>query len=285
MRPKRRLRRVHYLLLALVGVYFGVCWALSGQYLSPRRHVTAPPDWMTEATWGGERCFVSARLAAGKPVPVVFVLAHGLGGDRSSFIATANTLDKAGYGVILPPMPGQDVNTEDRIGFGVEESALLAKIADEARRRPGNPKIIVGGVSMGGAAAWLATARTKTDGVITESAFADAEQAAEDFLNSRIKGGALMLRPVVVFGGWRSGIALGKIRPVDAARDYQGPSVVIHAGEDRTIPLGHGERLAEAARTELLIVPNVAHAYARAPDPESYDRRFLDLAARVLERP
>ena len=282
MRRKGLWRRVLYIALAVVGLYLGACWALAGKYLQPTRYVAELPHWMREAQWGGQTCFVSPRLAEKKTVPVVFVLAHGLGGNRSSFTETARTLDGAGYGVILPPMAGQDVSTEDRIGFGVEESDLLAKIVGEARALPGHPKVIVGGVSMGGAAAWLTTAKVPVDGVITESAYAEADRAAEDFLNSRIKGGSIFLRPVVIFGGWRSGIALKEIRPVDAARGYRGPSVVIHAGNDGLFARAHAEELAEAARTKPIYFDGVGHAHGRELEPERYDGFFLDLARRVL---
>ncbi len=271
-----------YALLGFVGLYLGACWALSGKYLRPTRYVAQAPTWMKTERWGGQECFVSSRISAKKPMPLVFVLAHGLGGNRTSFTETARTLDKAGYGVILPPMSGQDVSIEPRIGFGVEESDLLAKIVNEARALPGNPKVIVGGVSMGGAAAWLSTTKTPVDGVITESAYSEAEQASEDFLDSRVKGGSFFLRPVVIFGGWRSGIALSKIRPVDAARTYRGPSVVIHAADDKLFPHSHAEALAEAARTEPIYFANVGHAYGRSLEPERYDGLFLELGERVL---
>lgn len=271
-----------YTLLGIVGVYLGACWAMSGQYLSPARRLASVPAWMRVKTWGGQECFVSPALAEGKPVPLVFVLAHGLGGSRDAFTETARTLDQAGYGVILPPMPGQDSNAAPRIGFGVEESELLAKIVTEARALPGHPKVIVGGVSMGGAAAWLTTQRVPVDGVITESAYAEADRAANDFLNSRMRGGAILFHPVVVFGGWRSGIGLGQIRPVDAAREYRGPATVIHAGNDQLFARAHAEELAEAAHTTPIYLAGTGHAHARDLEPEHYDGLFLDLARKVL---
>ena len=137
-------------LLALFGIYLGACFALSGTYLSPKRVLAVKPPTLVQANWGGQECFVTPKLARGEPVPVVFVLAHGLGGSRAMFSEEAEVLDRAGYGAILPPMPGQDVNTLPTVGFGVTEADLIAKIAEEARALPQKPKIVIGGVSMGG---------------------------------------------------------------------------------------------------------------------------------------
>ncbi len=269
-------------LLVLLGLYLGACFALSGRYLSPKRRLTTVPAGMALGTWGGQECFVTPRLARGERVPVVFVLAHGLGGGRDSFAGVAQTLDRAGYGAILPPMPGQDANPAPRIGFGVEEADLLVKIAEEARGLPGAPKVVVGGVSMGGAAAWLASEKAPwVSGVVTESAYTDMATATDLYLGRLFPGSVVALRPVVWFGTLRSGIAIGSIRPIEAAGRWKGPSVVMHAGADGLFPVSMGDRFAAAAGTRDEVFPGAAHAFCRESDPGRYDALFLGLARKV----
>lgn len=280
---RKKIRKVLWTLLALFGVYLGACFALSGKYLSPRRKVADKPADMVVAEWGGQECFVTARLARGERVPVVFVLAHGLGGNRGAFVETAETLDRAGYGAILPPMSGQDVNPEPTVGFGVKEADLIVRIAEEARALPQGPKVIIGGVSMGGAGAWLATKKLPwISGVITESAYTDMPRATDRFLGRLFPGAVYLLKPVVWFGSLRSGIAIETIRPVDAAKEWRGPAVVIHAGDDGLFPVEMGEELAGATGTKLEIFPRAGHSLSRTVAPERYDRLFLNLAERAL---
>lgn len=262
-------------LLGSFAVYLGACAALAERYLTPPRSIPARPAWLREREFGGTPAWVTPGLERAK---VVFVLAHGLKGNRLAFAEVARTLAANGYGAILPAMTGQDANPAPRVGFGGAEAELLAKVADEARRLPGRPKIVLGGVSMGGAAAWLATEKTRADGVITESAFADFPDAAGFTLDRFMPYGRYVLAPVILIGGWRSGIAIRDIVPERAAAAFAGPSVVMHVAGDRVVPFSHGERLARAARTPLVVVRGADHALARSADPATYDRRFLRIA-------
>ncbi|GEM_PF-669298 len=281
MRRKRRFRRLVYFVVGLFLAYIAVCWYLSGQYLSPPREAAGPlPDFdndaMIETKGGPNPTWVSKNIDS---APVVFVMAYGNGGVRSSFSDLARDLIAHGYATVVPCMPGQDASPEPRIGFGVTESRTLLDTVRWVRsKRPDHPKVILYGVSMGGAASWLSVVSDPpVDGIVTESAYAELAPTVEQFFNRSLPGGSVIFRPVVWFAQWRSGRRVVDVVPARPAMLWQGrPALIIQAGDDRLVLPKQGEELAGVTGGEYWLIPGAVHANCYEHDPKAYVGRLVE---------
>ncbi len=150
-RPNRRWRKVLYLLLGMAGAYLWLCFGLASRFLSPHREVAVDdqgldtPSIPTQA--GPTPSFVTPGLGKGK---VLFVFAHGYGGNRDHWSDLLRRLHANGYDAIAPSMPGQDLSPDKTVGFGPEEARVLLAAVRWARPRYKEPpKVVLVGLSLG----------------------------------------------------------------------------------------------------------------------------------------
>jgi len=272
--------------LGLLLVYPLLCWQLAKSYLSPLvgdagpvpkglRAVDLPLKSGTQPTW------TNVEPGEAPARGVTFVFAHGYGGDRGHWRELGAEMAHRGYGVVIPTLPGHRDVRDRTTGFGLKEAQRLKEVVDAI----GQPKVVLVGVSMGGAACWLATeAGAKVDAVVTESAFANFEEAMNRWFSRKAPGAPVYLRPVVWFASSMSGLDPSQVVPVRAAEKWRGrPALVIQAGDDDLIDRSHAERLAAAADCPTWIVPGARHAQvAGVAMPEFAGR--LEGVARMVGR-
>lgn len=283
MRRKRRFKRLGYFLGGLALAYFALCWYLAGEYLSPPRIAGGiTPSWVNDVnieTHGGANpTWVTKKFDT---APVVFVLAFGNGGIRGSFTELTHDLVAKGFAAVTPCMPGQDASPEKTIGFGRAEARTLEDTVAWVRsKRPDHPKIVLYGVSMGGAACWLtASDNTPVDGIVTESAYAELAPTVAQFFNRAMPGGNAFFRPVVWIAQWRSGLRVSDVNPVRSAEAWRGrPALVIHAADDDLVSPKQGEQLAAATGAEYWLVAGAKHAQCYEKDPKAYVARLVAFA-------
>lgn len=276
-------------MLLLVGVvlaYLVVCFLLARGYVYPVRFTAPQPPNFCELRFAGASgadrvVWASPGLARG--VRTVFVFAHGYGGTRGDWAETMEALSQKGMGSVAIAMPGQDASPDSGVGFGLKESRAIQDTAAWVRQEFGAERVVVVGLSMGGAAAWLAGAEAShlIDAIATEGAFAQLDEAMGSWFDGILPLGSWVLRPVPLFGRMISGIDPASIRPVDAASGWTKPSLVIHGEQDSLIPRRHAERLAQASGAAVWWVPDAAHAQCQVLAPEAYVRRLVELAERV----
>jgi len=285
MLKKKRGRKMLIGLGSFLGIYFIVCFVLAWTYLHPPRQVMPTPadlsDVMIPTDGGPDPAFVTPGLAQSKASPVVFIFAHGYGGDRSGWTDLMSALEKQGYESIAPAMPGQDASPESTVGFGPKEAKVLVNTVAWVRQHALNkPKIVLVGVSMGGAAAWLASEMDPSvDGVITEGAYARFDEAMKGWFEGRAPGSSVYLRPVVWFASWMSGGKPSDIRPVEAAAKWKGrPALVIHGDADTLMPLSFAQQLSSAAGCELWRVRRATHAHCVDVAGPEYVKRLVVFA-------
>jgi pimeloyl-ACP methyl ester carboxylesterase len=289
-----RLRRIWVrivLYLALgVGAYVLLCWWLARGYVSPIRAVSSPPPSAVseELPFGAYPIPVWATpgLARGEPsANALFVLVHGYGGNRGSWADAFEELHRRGYGVVVPEMPAHGTNADPRSGFGPKEADVLLEVTRWARSRiPKGTRVVAVGLSMGGAACWLASQREPAafDAIVSESAFADLESVQRHWFSKLLPGGTIVLAPVTWFGRKIAGVDPAHVRPVEAAAKWKGrPALVIHAAQDRLMPREHAERLAAAAGCELWEIPGAGHAEGYFVAKHEFLRRLETLARRL----
>lgn len=279
---KRRVVWVAVVLSLLGLLYGGVCWILAEGYVSPVRLAEDPrPEWLLEVeilSEGGDIPAWSSLDSAESDRPV-FLLAHGYGGNRAYWNPLVEELRAYGD-VVVPAMAGQGASRKDQVGFGLTESRELIDCAEWVRARFPGRKIALIGVSMGGAACWLAAERRPElfNAVITEGSFMSLEAGSRDFLSVSIPGGATIFRPIILMAERKSGITADQVVPVRAAESWKGkPALIIHGGEDRMFRVEHAEALARATGAEIWEVPAARHAEVTKLEPVEYARRAVEL--------
>jgi len=269
----------------LVVVYLLGTFLAARGYLRPIRWVPVTPIWVEEVkiptSAGPNPAWVTLELTK-KPHEVVFVLAHGYGGNRQTWSGLMREFGPLGWSAVAPCMPGQDASPAPEVGFGKKEAETIVETVAWVRKVAPRSKVVLMGLSMGGAASWLASeADPSVDAVVTDAAFARFDEAMNAFLSLRVKGGDVILHPVVWFARGMSGLDPTSIVPLDSALKWRKPALVIQGADDTLVAPSHAQRLAAASGAELWMVPGAHHAQCFEVDSRGYLRHLEELVKRI----
>lgn len=287
MKAKNR-KRLWIRLVIYLGVlplfYFGLCWFLASGYVKPSRNVAQlKPDSMGEVTIDhaphGLVAWASQSLIDGEPKhDTVVILVHGYGGNRDHWPSLIEYLE-VGAEIVAPAMHGQDASLAEKVGFGPGEAAEIISAAQWARKQYDDPpRVVLFGVSLGGSACWLAVGESPElfDAVVSEAAFTTLDKATEEFFDSNFGNLAGVMQPVVWFSNRQAGIDPSTVRPIDAAKEWDGPALVIHGNADTLLGTPNADQLVAASGAELWLVDGLRHAQLAGEQAE-------ELAGRILE--
>ncbi len=290
MKPGIRKRLIGYPLFFLT-LHITGCLFLANVYLKPARRIPSTPQLLNDATvptpYGGDPAWVTPGLSVEHPTAkVVFVMSHGYGGTRAAWRGIIEKIHEAGYEGIAPAMPGQDASPEPMVGFGLREAKTIVRTVQWVRGRYSagtQPKIILLGVSMGGAASWLASEQIpdQVDAVITEGAYARFDTAMDQWFDSAVPGGSFLMRPVVFFARRIGGIDPSTIVPVNAAAKWKKPALVIQGDLDTLILNTNAVQLSTAAACPLWHVRGATHANCYLADEKGYMSHILAVAKQI----
>ena len=260
-----------------VGLYFGACYKLAmGLIHMPRSKPEKPSEFAVWQPVKDVNAWVTPSIVEGKR-DTVFVLCHGLGGDRGYYANTGLELQKRGYQVVILPMTGQDDNPSETVGFGPAESELIRQTVRALKAE----RIILVGCSLGGAAVWLASDEPGVSAVVSDSAFARLDDACKAWLKKDIAGGDYFLRPVIWFGTAKVGVNPSEVNPVEVARKWSTsrPALVIHGEQDRLFSLNNADELSKASGANLWVVPDKGHA--QPVDDLAYIDVLVEIASKT----
>lgn len=284
-RRKGRRKVWALVLLGLLGAYAGAVYAMARVYVSPPRQIDAAPAGTTIIDTPGPGYELSV-WTNGVPLrtdtPAAVVLVHGYGGSAAAWTPIQSRLRSAGVPAFAPEMRAHGRSRADRVSFGPGEADEVLAVVRWVRASSPTCRVVLVGISMGGAACWLAVAKAPDSihAVMSEGAFALLEPVTDRYLERVVPGGALLLAPVKWLGRRWTGVDPATVNPVEAARAWRGrPALVAHGGRDRLIPFADAEALAKAAGCGLWAVPSARHAHVLDADPDGYARRVLELAA------
>ncbi|MBL8067453.1 MAG: alpha/beta fold hydrolase [Armatimonadetes bacterium] len=256
--------------LALPGgvlLYLGGCWVMARAYVSPVRLSPGPvPSYMREVLFAGDGYSIPAwRGGSGQDV---YLCVHGYGGCQSSWNALSTELVPWAEVVAIATM-GQTRSPAKGVGFGEGEAIEVIAVA-EALAAEGK-RIHLAGVSMGGAACWIA-AGSRPDlfaSVTTEAAFARLDWASEEFLSVSVPFGATIFRPIILMAERSKGIRGHEVRPADAAASWKGPCLILQSRDDGMFSPRHAEALSQATSQPVWWFEGLKHGeifLERAPE-------------------
>lgn len=284
---RRKGRRKVWLLvfLGLFGAYAGAMFAMARAYVSPPRQIDTAPSGVTiiETPGPGYPLSVWSNGVPLEPgTDACVILVHGYGGSAAAWTPMQSRLASAGVPSFAPEMRAHGRSRAERVSFGPGEAEEVLSVVRWVREQSPKCRVVLAGISMGGAACWLAAAQApeSVHAIMSEGAFARLAPATDRFLDRVVPGGSVLLAPVKWLGRRWTGVDPATVNPVEAAASWRGrPACVAHGGRDRLIPFADAEALAKAAQCELWAVPSARHAHVLDADPDAYARRILELAA------
>ena len=294
--PRRRtipryVKRILTLALTALLVVTITAWVLGGRLCAPNPQEVGqlPPDLTGHsiefASESGSQLhgwFIPGEAGRG-----TIVLMHGVRATRSSMIGRARFLSRAGYSVLLFDFQAHGESKGDQIGFGYLESKdAQAAVAFAHRERP-DEKLGVIGVSMGGAAALLASPPLEVDAMVLESVYPTMDEAIANRLKVSLGDWAGVLTPLL---SWqfrpRLGVSTDALRPIDQVGKVSVPKLFIAGADDQYTTLDESKRLFEAAAApkELWVVEHAAHVDLHQVAGAEYEKKILDFFKGNLSR-
>src|SRR5262245_3517174 len=213
------------------------------------------------------------------------VLLHGFRGDRRQMLGRATFLNQAGYSVLLFDFQAHGESPGKRITIGhLESRDAIAAVEFMKRNCPGQ-KIGAIGLSMGGAAAALASPALEVDALTLEMVYPDIERATANRMERYLGGWARGLAPLLIMQlPLREGIDAAMLRPVDRVGAIKAPKLFIAGAKDRHTKLAESLELfaASSEPKELWVVEEAAHGDVHSVAKEEYERRILDFFEKRL---
>ncbi|HEY8459096.1 MAG TPA: alpha/beta fold hydrolase, partial [Blastocatellia bacterium] len=187
-------------------------------------------------------------LIPGRQGAGAVALLHGFRGDRRQMLGRAAFLSKAGYGVLLFDFQAHGESRGKQITIGYLESRDAQASVEFIKRNCPGEKVGVIGLSMGGAAAVLASPALEVDAMVLEMVYPDIERATANRMERFLGAWARGLTPLLVNQlPLRAGIGKEALRPIDRVGAIKAPKLFIAGAKDRHTKLDESRELFAAA--------------------------------------
>ena len=226
--------------------------------------------------------FIPGRKGAG-----AIILLHGVRANRLSMLDRARFLSRAGYSVLLFDFQAHGESTGEHITFGYLESRDALAGTSFLRSNAPDERVGLIGVSMGGAAALLASPPLEVNAMVLEAVYPSIEQAISNRLTMRLGGWSGCLTPLL---SWqlkpRLGIDADVLRPIDKVGKVSVPKLFIVGAEDQHTTLEESRRMFDAASEpkELWVVNGARHVDLYPLARREYEQRVLGFFEEHLKR-
>jgi alpha-beta hydrolase superfamily lysophospholipase len=226
--------------LLLLGLL--VSWLLGEALVWPTPFAVppaAPPavDFALRST-DGLRLAATFRPGRTPASPAVLLL-HGNGASRAAMAATATFLSARGYATLAIDFRGHGQSASARHSFGLFESRDAEAGLAWLKALQRGAKVAALGLSLGGAAALIGEhGPLPADALVVEAVYPDIRHAIRNRIAAFTTAGpATLLEPLLSLQSRpRLGIWPSRLSPIEAARGYPAPVLVVGGGADRYTP-------------------------------------------------
>ena len=221
----------------------------------------------------------------GKKGVGAIILMHGVRANRLSMLDRARFLSHADYSVLLFDFQAHGESTGQHITFGYLESMDAQAAVSFLHSSAPDEKIGVIGVSMGGAAALLASPPLDVDAMVLEMVYPTINQAISNRLTMRLGRWAGSLAPLL---SWqfkpRLGIDAEFLRPIDHIGKISSPKLLIVGAEDQHTTLEESRRLFDAANEpkELWVMNAAKHVDLYPVAKKEYEQHVVGFFGKYL---
>ncbi len=256
-------------------------------------NIPRPQNGQTPAQWGlafetrhfqnSDGATLEAWYVAGAADYPIIALFHGSAASKSALLSAARVFHELGYSVLLVDFYGSGGSTGSGTTIGVKEADDVAATLAYARRTWKAPKVILYGISMGGAALLRAIAANgaRPDAIIVEASFDRLRDTSKN--RFRVMGAPLApLADLLMFwGSVQHGINFFSHNPVDYARAVKCPALILHGENDQRATLEQARAVGAAMGQQARFVPfaGVRHmpiVEARPDEWRNAVRQFLE---------
>ena len=224
---------------------------------------------------------------------------HGFTGNPNSMRGIAHALGAAGFAVELPLLPGHGTAVEDMIPTGFSDWLGTAEeaLAKLEARVPG--KVVVVGLSMGGAlTCWLASEHEELAGIAAINAIVSAPDGMGDFVQQLIDSGQELMdgigSDIADPDSHETAYAQTPVRPLvtmlaaagelsDRIKRITCPTLILTSRNDHVVPPANSDLLAEAVQgpVEREWYDRSYHVITLDYDKDAVEARVVEFAKRV----
>ncbi|QDV25848.1 Alpha/beta hydrolase family protein [Aureliella helgolandensis] len=260
-------------------------WFVAGALIAPNPRAIGEPPLELNATAFSVNSQSGSVISGWHTQPDfsngVIVLLHGIRGSRLSMLDRARMLHDAGYATVMIDLQAHGESPGGAITAGYLERHDVRAAVEFARREHPDEPIGVIGVSLGGAAALLASP-LEIDALVLESVYPNIHDA----IHNRV---AAKLGPLSSIPTWllliqlkpRLGISPNELRPIDHMPDIECPVCVASGTDDQHTTESETQAMFSAASEpkHLWMVDGAAHVDLLRDNPIQYRQhivRFLD---------
>lgn len=219
-------------------------------------------------------------------------LAIGFHGYRScwltDFCGGADIAFQMGQNVLLIDERAHGKSQGRSITFGIKERKDLLRWIEYARNRFGSEtKILLYGVSMGGATVLMASELDLPDNVRGIVADCPYSSPLDIILTVGKQTGypPKLIRPFVILGAKLfGGFDVKEITAEEAVRHSKIPILIIHGADDNFVPAEMSEKIAAAnpKMVRRFTIPGADHALSYMVDTPRYRKLVMDFLAEVI---
>jgi uncharacterized protein len=231
----------------------------------------------------GEELSVAAwHIPAARATRAV-IIAHGVGGCRGREFTTHSLelvkhLISSGFAVLVIDLRGHGASGGARMTYGIRERREVLGAVDWLLAQ-GYAAGAIGvlGTSMGGVAAIGAAGEEPAIGaLISDSACANFTAMISLHFRRLSKLPLFFLPGALLVGRLLIGENLARLRPAKLLQRIAGlPVLIIHAKDDRLVPVEHAQALAKAGGADLWVTESGRHLGSFAANQHAYIQRVI----------
>ncbi len=215
------------------------------------------------------------------------IMAPGKGRTRTDFLYLAPFLHGEGYDLLLFDPRSTGESEGEKWGFGYFESRDILEGIEFAKRRYGDNRFGVLGVSTGASAALMAAIETTSiSAIVADSPFASIKLAAESYGNYGTKPFFRLTFPLYMFGANRM-VGVNVANKTDLRERVsclEVPVLFIHGDADQIIDQINSKLLYEKkpGEKEIWITEGVGHGRSFVKYSEEYEKRVIEFFGKYL---
>lgn len=212
------------------------------------------------------------------------ILLHPIRSDRRAMLGRARLFHRAGYAVVLIDLQAHGESTGPHITFGYIERHDVSAAVAYARKLNPRHRIGIVAISLGGAAALMASP-LPIDALVLESVYTTIEDAAKNRLAMRAGPLSTLLTPLLL---WqlkpRLGVSSSELRPIDFMAKIEAPVLIANGDIDRHTPIAQARQLFDTADTpkQWVVFKGAAHNDLLAFNAKHYENEVLPFLDRYL---
>ncbi len=235
---------------------------------------------------------VHAKIIRAEKESDVFVICiHGYTSEPRGMATYAYEFHEMGYHVLMPDMRGHADSEHKFIGMGWPDRLDIIDWIFWLLDQNPNIKIILHGVSMGGATVMMTTGENLPFNVkcaIEDCGYSSVKDEFSDVMKTTYKLMPAVSSPMLGFMSFYTkklaGFGMKEASSVNQLKKSKTPTLFIHGDADKFVPYRMLDVVYDAcaAEKQKLVIPGAVHANAHLVNPELYWGTVKELITKYL---